>query len=445
MSLTRSPVRYAKSGGVNIAYQVVGEGPFDLVYIPGFTSHIDLNWVPPSLRVTERLSSFSRVIFFDKRGTGMSDPVEDIPTLEERMDDVRAVMDAAGSDQAAFFGFSEGAAMALLFAATYPERTRALALWGAMARTTYAPDYPIAPPYDAYIESAGELILPYLDEGVLAEIYAPSVAPDVEAIGQVQHAEQLGASPGAVAKLWLMYLDVDVRAAVGAVQAPTLVLHARGDRVVNVRHGRWLAEHLPNAKLVELPGADHAVWFTDGREAVLDEMEEFFTGIRPVPDPDRVLATVMFTDIVQSTERDVELGDRRWRELLEAHHKVIRRELARFRGHEVNTTGDGFLATFDGPARAIRCGRAIVDAASAIGLEVRVGIHSGEVEVVGNDIAGIAVHISARVGALADPGEVLVSETLKGLVAGSGITFQDRGEHELRGIPDSWRLFAVTG
>lgn len=442
MATLRPPVRYAKSGDVHIAYQVVGEGPFDLVYVPGFTSHIDLNWEPPSLRVTERLSSFCRVIYFDKRGTGMSDPVDDVPTLEQRMDDVRAVMDDAGSEQAAFFGFSEGGAMALLFAATYPDRTRALTLWGAMARTTYAPDYPLAPPYEAYLESAGELILPYMDQGVLAEIYVPSMTYDDGRARQAERAEQLGASPGMVPRIFMMYLEVDVRHVLQTIQAPTLVMHARGDRVVNVRHGRWLAEHIPGAKYVEFPGIDHMVWFTDP-EPVLDEIEEFLTGVRPISRAERVLSTVMFTDIVGSTERDAELGDKRWRALLDAHHAATRRELERFRGREVKTTGDGFLATFDGPARAIGCGRAIVEAVRSIGLDLRVGIHSGEVEVIGDDVAGIAVHIASRVGGLASPGEVLVSETVKGLVAGSGIAFSDRGEHRLKGVPDSWRLFSV--
>jgi pimeloyl-ACP methyl ester carboxylesterase len=442
VALRRPPVKYAKSGDLNIAYQVVGDGPFDLVYVPGFTSHLELNWEPPSLHVTERLASFSRLIYFDKRGTGMSDPVTGAPTLEERMDDVRAVMDAAGSEQAAFFGFSEGGAMALLFAATYPERTRALALWGAMARTTEAPDYPIAPPRDAFLESAAELILPALAEGTLAEIYVPSLAEDAEAIAGAQRREQLGASPGMVANIFVMYLDVDVRGVLGSVRAPTLILHAHGDRVVNVRHGRRLAARIAGARYVELPGSDHMVWWTDP-DPVLDEVEEFLTGVRPVAEPDRVLATVMFTDIVGSTERDAEVGDKRWRGLLDAHHAATRRELERFRGREVKTTGDGFLATFDGPARAIRCGQAIVDALQAIGLDVRVGLHSGEIELIGDDVAGIAVNIASRVGALAAPGEVLVSETVKGLVAGSGLVFADRGDHELKGVPDHWRLFRV--
>ena len=443
MSSSRPPVKYAKSGDLHIAYQVVGDGPFDLVYVPGFTSHIDLNWEPPQLHVTERFASFSRLILFDKRGTGMSDPVEDPPTLEDRMDDLRAVMDAAGSEQAALFGFSEGGAMALLFAATYPERTRALAMWGAMARTTYAPDYPYAPTKEDYLEAAGEWILPYLNEGVLADIYMPSKADDAELVAMADRGATRAASPGMLLKIILMYMEVDVREAASTIQAPTLLLHARGDRVVNVRHARWLAERIPNVKYIERPGIDHAIWFTDP-DPVLDEIQEFLTGARPVAEPDRVLATVMFTDIVESTARAAEVGDSEWHRTLDRHHASIRRLLAEFRGHEVKTMGDGFLATFDGPARAIRCGRAIVESVGSLGLDVRVGVHAGEVERMGEDVAGIAVHIASRVGSLAGPGEVLVSETVKGLVAGSGIVFDDRGETELKGVPDRWRLYAVA-
>jgi class 3 adenylate cyclase len=374
----------------------------------------------------------------------MSDPVEQVPTLEQRMDDVRAVMDAAGSEQAAFFGFSEGGAMALLFAATYPERTRALALWGAMACTSYADDYPIATPKEAYLDAASELILPYLDTDVLREIYMPSVGDDPEIAAQAERADQLGASPGMLLNIILMYMDVDVRHVVDTIQAPTLILHAHGDRVVNVHHGRWLAEHISGAKYVELPGIDHAVWHTNP-DPVLDEVEEFLTGVRPTAEPDRVLATVMFTDIVGSTEKAAELGDHKWRELLEAQQRAVRSELDRHHGREIKSTGDGFLATFDGPARAVHCGKAIVESVRKIGLETRVGLHSGEVEVMGEDVGGIAVHIASRVGHLAGPGEVLVSETVKGIVAGSGIRFEDRGERELKGVPDRWRLHAVTG
>jgi pimeloyl-ACP methyl ester carboxylesterase/class 3 adenylate cyclase len=434
--------RYAKSGDVHIAYQVVGDGPMDLVLVPGFTSHLDMAWEPPMEHVTQRLASFSRLILFDKRGTGLSDPIDEPPPLEVRMDDVRAVMDAAGSERAALLGNSEGGAMALLFAATYPERTRALVTWGAMARTTYAPDYAFAPTYEAYSESASELILPYWGGDMAAEMYTPSRADDSTLRAWQAKQGRLGASPGMLLKIVAMYLDVDVREAAATVAVPTLVIHAHGDYIVNVRHGRWLAEHIPGAKYVELPGIDHFIWITDP-DRVIDEIQEFLTGVRPVTEPDRVLATVMFTDIVSSTERAAELGDHRWHEVLDLHHAAIRKELDRFRGVEVKTTGDGFLATFDGPARAIRCGRAIVDAVRPLGLAVKVGVHSGEVERMGSDVAGIAVHIASRVGALAAPGEVLVSETVKGLVAGSGIAFTERGEHELKGVPDRWRLFAA--
>jgi pimeloyl-ACP methyl ester carboxylesterase len=435
-------VKYAKSGDVNIAYQVVGEGPFDLVFVPGFTSHLDLNWEPPLVHTIKRVSSFCRLILFDKRGTGLSDPVDDPPPLEVRMDDVRGVMDAAGSDRAAILGFSEGGAMAMLFAATYPERTRALVLWGAMARTTYADDYTFAPPLEAYLESAVELLLPNWGGGVFSEIYTPSIAGTAGELAEAARQERLGASPGALVKIVTMYMDVDVRHVVGAIKVPTLVMHARGDRVVNVRHGRWLAEHISGAKYLEMPGIDHSV-FSTNPDPVIDEIEEFLTGARPVVEPDRVLATVMFTDIVASTEKAAELGDQKWRELLEDHQRIVRTAFDQHRGREVKTIGDGFLATFDGPARAVRCGQAIVERVRSLGLETRVGLHSGEVEVMGSDVGGIAVHIASRVGSIAGPGEVLVSETVKGITAGSGIVFEDRGEHELKGVPDTWRLFAA--
>jgi pimeloyl-ACP methyl ester carboxylesterase len=441
--MDRPQTKYAKSGDVHIAYQVVGDGPFDLVFVPGFTSHLDLNWFPPFEHTLRRMSSFSRLILFDKRGTGLSDPVDDPPTLEVRMDDVRAVMDAAGSERAALLGFSEGGAMAMLFAATYPERTRALVLWGAMARTTYADDYPFAPPLEAYLESAVELLLPHWGGGVFSEIYTPSIANTPQVLEAAAREERLGASPGALVKIVTMYMDVDVRHIVDAINIPTLVMHAHGDRVVNVRHGRWLAEHIPGARYVEFPGIDHSVFATNP-DPVIDEIQEFLTGARPLTEPDRVLATVMFTDIVGSTEKASELGDAKWREVLEAQQRVVRGELERFRGREVSTAGDSFLATFDGPARAVRCGQAIVDGVRPLGIDVRVGLHSGEVEVMGADVGGIAVHIASRVGSLAGAGEVLVSETVKGIVAGSGITFEDRGEQELKGVPDRWRLFAVT-
>ena len=437
-------VHYAKSGGAHIAYQVAGDGPFDLVFVPGFTSHLHEAWEPPLERTMSRLSSFSRLILFDKRGTGLSDPITDAPTLEQRMDDVRVILDEVGSERPAFFGFSEGGAMSMLWAATYPERTRAMALWGAMARTTYAPDYPYALSREDYVQARDELFLPYFGIGTtMAEIFTPSMLDNPAFVEQATRAQQRQAPPGAVMKIAEMYLDIDVRHIVDAISAPTLIMHARGDRAVNVRHGRWLAEHVPGAKYVEFPGIDHGVLYTNP-DPVLDEVEEFLTGARPVVEPDRVLATVMFTDIVGSTEKAADLGDARWRQLLEAQQRAVRSELDRHRGREVKSTGDGFLATFDGPARGVRCGQAIVDSVRKVGLDTRVGLHSGEVEVMGSDVGGIAVHIASRVGALAGPCEVLVSETVKGIVAGSGLQFEDRGEHQLKGVPDAWRLFAVV-
>jgi class 3 adenylate cyclase len=434
------PIRYAPSGDVSIAYQTVGEGPIDLVLVLGFATHLELQWELPAFqRFVERLASFARVILFDKRGTGLSDAVTAVPTLEERIDDVRAVMDAAGSERAAFFGISEGGPMSVLFAATHPGRAAALVLYGAMARTTWAPDYPWASPADALRESAAEFIVPYWGrepEGILM-LFSPTIAHDPQAQEYTARMERHAASPAMVQQMFEMFLDIDVRAALPAIAVPTLVLHRRGDRVVNRRAGRHLASQIEGAQYVELPGIDHIPWVTDA--------EEFLTGARSAPEPDRVLATVMFTDIVGSTERAAQLGDARWRALLEAHHEAVDRQIARFRGRRVKTLGDGCLATFDGPARAIRCARAIAEAARADGLEVRVGLHSGEVELVGDDVGGIAVNIGSRVNAVAGPGEVLVSSTVKDLVAGSGIRFEDRGTHELEGVPDEWRLFVASG
>jgi pimeloyl-ACP methyl ester carboxylesterase len=437
--------RYAKSGDASIAYQVVGDGPIDVVLVLGFATHLELQWEwPPFARFLERISSFSRLIVFDKRGTGLSDPVSVVPTLEQRIDDVRAVMDAAGSERATLFGISEGGPMSVLLAATHPERVSALVLHGAMGRTTEAPDYPWASPAEALRESAAEFIVPYWgrDTAGIVELFAPSFADDPQAVAFSARIERSAASPAMIQKIFEMFLDTDVRAVLPVIQVPTLVLHRRGDRVVNRRAGRELAAQIPHARYVELTGIDHLPWAGDA-EAVLGEIEEFLTGTRSVPEPDRVLATLMFTDIVGSTERAAELGDARWRELLSAHQDVVRRELTRFRGREVKTLGDGCLATFDGPARAIRCGHAIAQAAGSLGLAVRVGLHSGEVELMEEDVGGIAVHIAARVGALAAPGEVLVSSTVKDLVAGSGIAFVDRGTQQLKGISDEWRLFAA--
>jgi len=444
MSIPRT--RYAKSGDASIAYQTVGDGPLDLVAVLGFATHLELQWdAPPFARFFERLGSFARLILFDKRGTGLSDPVSEVPTLEQRIDDVRAVMDAVGSERAALFGISEGGPMSALFAATHPERVSALVLYGAMGRTTEAPDYPWASPAEALREAAAEFIVPYWGQDAegMVELFAPSLASDPQAIEYTARMERSATSPAMTLQIFEMFLDIDVRAVLPTIHVPTLVLHRRGDRVVNRRAGEELARQIPDARYVELPGIDHLPCAGDA-EGVLGEIEEFLTGARSVPEPDRVLATVMFTDIVGSTERATRLGDARWRELLAAHHDAVRRELARFRGREVKTLGDGYLATFDGPARAIRCGHAIAEAVRRAGLEVRVGLHSGEVELIDDDVGGIAVHIAARVGALAAAGEVLVSSTVKDLVAGSGITFEDRGTRTLKGIGDEWRLFAAV-
>jgi pimeloyl-ACP methyl ester carboxylesterase len=444
--MSTPPTRYAKSDDASIAYQVVGAGAIDLVLVLGFATHVEVQWEsPPFARFFERISSFSRLIIFDKRGTGLSDPVAEVPTLEQRIDDVRAVMDAAGSERAALFGVSEGGPMSVLFAAAHPARVTALVLHGAMGRTTEAPDYPWASPSEALRESAAEFIAPYWGQQAegLVELFAPSFAGDPQAVEFAARLQRSAASPAMVQRIFEMFLDIDVRAILPTIHVPTLVLHRHGDRVVNRRAGRELAAHIRSARYVELPGIDHLPWAGD-TEAVLGEIEEFLTGARSIPEPDRVLATVMFADIVGSTERAAELGDTRWRELLSAHQTALRSELTRFRGHEVKTFGDGCLATFDGPARAIRCGRAIADAARSLGLEVRIGLHCGEVELIGNDVGGIAVHIAARVSALATPGEVLASSTVKDLVAGSGIRFADRGAEHLKGIPDEWRLFAAA-
>jgi class 3 adenylate cyclase len=443
----RTPTtRYAESDGASIAYQVIGDGPFDLVLVLGFATHLDIQWeLPPLARFLERLSSFSRLIIFDKRGTGLSDPVAEVPTLEQRVDDVRAVMDAAGSQRAALFGISEGGPMSVLLAAGHPGRVSSLVLYGAMGRTTQAADYPWATDAEALRESATEFIAPYwgVQSEALVELFAPSLANDPRVTDYTARLERSAASPSMVRKIFEMFLDIDVRAVLPTIQVPALVLHRRHDRVVNRRAGARLAADIPGARYVELPGIDHLPWAGDS-DAVLGEIEEFLTGRRTLTDIDRVLATVMFTDIVASTKRASELGDARWRELLAAHHAVVRDELARARGREVKTLGDGFLATFDGPARAIRCGLAIAAGAESLGLEVRVGVHTGEVVLMGDDVSGIAVHIASRVGALAQPCEVLASSTTRDLVAGSGIRFADRGSRCLAGIDDAWRLFAVV-
>lgn len=434
--------RYARSGDLHIAYQVVGSGPIDLVYVPSWISQVEHYWEEPGIaRYLERLASFSRLILFDRRGSGLSDPVLRAPTLEEQMDDVVAVMDAAGSEQAAVFAQLEGGAMAALFAATHPERTTALVLYEAMARMSWAPDYDWAPRRE---ERRVHAAAPWGD-GSRVLALAPRSSADPRIRHWFARLERLAASPGTAAKLLMMNAEVDVRAVLPSISVPTLVLHRAEDKAIDIRHSRYLAEHVPGARYVELPG-DEAITFGADVNSLVDEIEEFLTGARNSSDTERILATVMFSDIVDSTRRAAELGDRRWRDVLESVEQAVARELTRFRGHTVKTMGDGFLATFDGPARAIRCAAAIREAArSLFGLEVRTGLHTGEVELIRNDVGGIAVHIGARVAAIAQPGEVLVSGTVKDLVVGSGIGFEDRGERELKGVPGRWRLWAVTG
>lgn len=435
--------KYARSDGVHIAYQVFGRGPQDLVYVPGWASHIEYAWEEPmGARFLERLGSFARVVWFDKRGTGLSDRVSGLPILEERMDDLRAVMKATGVARATIFGVSEGGSMSALFAATYPERVQGLILFGAFAKRLRAPGYPWAP-----TRAEREKWIRQLDagwgDGAELDTLAPSAAHDNAFRRWFAAYGRLSVSPSAAVALARMNTDIDIRAVLPSIHVPTLVIHRKGDRDVPVGNGRFLAEHIPGAKRVELPGADHIPWVGDA-DAILDEVQEFVTGTRSPRVPDRVLTTVMFTDIIGSTRRARALGDRHWTHLLASHNQMIRRELTRFGGREVKSTGDGFLATFDGPARGIRCACTIQRAGRQLGLSIRVGLHTGECEVIGDDIGGLSVHIASRVAAKSDGSGVLVTSTLKDLVAGSGIHFQDRGRHSLKGVGETWRLFEAS-
>ena len=430
--------RYAKSGDIHVAYQVFGEGAVNVVVAPLFVSNVEVLWeYPDAARWLLRLASFARVAVFDKRGTGMSDRVTELPGLEQRIDDVRAVMDAVGMEQAALLGISEGGSLSALFAATYPERCSALVLYGSFARfTSWLPT-----------EEALAGLLGYIDQawgsGGALSFFAPSLANDPAAQQWFGRLERLGASPAAATALMRMNSQIDISDIIPNIRVPTLVIHRKDDACINVEGGRYLAERIPGSRYIELPGIDHAPWVGDNAMEIADDIEEFLTGTRAPVTIDRVLATVLFTDIVGSTEKAAALGDRRWRDLLDNHHATIRRNLARFRGHEVKTTGDGILATFDGPARGVRCACAIADEIRPLGIEVRAGLHTGECEMTDDDVGGIAVHIGARVAALAGAGEVLVSSTVKDLVAGSGIRFGDRGSQSLRGVPGEWRIFAV--
>lgn len=444
VSIRRPTTQYARSGDVSIAYQVVGEGDMDLVVAFPYVSHLDLLWDSPAQsHFIRRLAAFARVIAFDRRGVGLSDPVAGPATLDERMDDVRAVMDAAGSERAALLGMSEGAMMCMLFAATAPERVSALVLWGAMARTSWAEDYPWAPTKEALIE-AHPLLEPAWGTGASLEIFSPSLADDPAAREHMARVERQAASPGRLALLFEMFLDLDVRDALPLIQAPTLVLHRRHDRAVNWRAARWLAEQIGGSRYVELEGQDHFPWVGDGGNDALDAVEEFLTGVQPRPTAERVLATVLFTDIVDSTAVAARMGDRGWRELLESHHTFVRERLESYGGREVKTTGDGFLAMFDGPSRAVACAREIADGMPSLGIEVRAGLHTGEVELIGDDIGGIAVHVAARIAALGGASEVLVSRTVRDLGVGSGIDFVAAGRHAFKGVPDEWEIYRVA-
>ena len=435
--------RYAKSGDVHIAYQVLGEGPFDLVLIPGFVSHVEYMWEEPrAARFLRRLASFARLIIFDKRGTGLSDRVGATPSLEQRMDDVRAVMDTVGSARAAVLGVSEGGPMGLLFAATYPDRASALVIHGGYARIARGPDYPHGVTAQDTQKFIDTLVQGWGGPWGL-RLYAPSLADDPGFREWWAGFLRNSASPGAAADLIRMGFEIDIRQALPAIRIPTLIMHTGGDWAVRTEHGRYLAEHIPGARFVELPGADH-LFYAGQADVALDEIEVFLTGARQVEEPDRVLATVLFCDIAESTEQAVALGDRRWRETLERYHALVHLELGRFRGREIDTAGDGVFAAFDGPARAIGCARRLTEAVHELGLRVRVGLHTGECERIGAKLGGVAVHIGARVAALAAPGEVLVSNTVRDLVTGSGLSFADRGAHVLKGVPGTWQLYAAT-
>jgi class 3 adenylate cyclase len=436
-------IRFARSGDIDIAYRVVGDGPIDFVYVEGAYTHLEIAWeLPQYRRWCERLAEFTRLIVFDKRGMGMSDRVPGATTLEERMDDIRAVMDAVGSERAAVMGESEGGPLAMLFAAAQPERTVALVLQGAEVRERRDEDWPWGEGDEAEFEEYWRSLPERWGKGSAFGYLAPSVG-DVEWGRAWMGRLQLHAStPAAWEAFSRMAFEIDVRHIAPVIDVPTLIVHSEHDQICHVENARFLARTIRNARYVELPGGDHVPWF-DPDETVA-EIREFLTGQREARRPDRALATVLFTDLVGSTSLTAELGDRRWRDLLEQHHASVRRELSRFDGQEVDTAGDGFFATFDGPARAIRCAQAIVDAVRPLDLEVRAGLHTGEVELADGKVAGIAVNIGARVAAQAEAGEVLVSGTVKDLVAGSGLEFVDHGTATLKGVPGEWRLFALA-
>ena len=442
--MSAPPIRYAANGDVHIAYCTIGDGPLDLVLVHGALTNLEALWdIPEYSSYCDQLASFARVICFDKRGMGLSDRVR-VGTLEERMDDIRAIMDAARSRSAVLKGVSEGGPLSMLFAATYPERTQALVLSGAEVKEETTDDWPwgeaTRQEFEDYMKIE-DVVARWGQGGILGYV-APSHSEDERLRKLFGRLQVQSASPHDAVAFMRMAFEIDVRHVVPAVNTPTLIVHRVDDKVCHVENARWLARNIKDSKYVELSGDTHIPWI-DGDD-IMEEVREFLTGVREPEEPQRVLATVLFTDIVGSTEQARELGDRRWRDLVERHHEVVRRDLERFRGREVDTAGDGFLATFDGPARAIRSAKAITESVRGLGLEIRAGLHTGEVELAGEAVRGIAVHTGARVAAQAGAGEVLVSQTVKDLVAGSGIEFEDRGARELKGIPGEWRLYAVT-
>ena len=436
---------YARArDGVSIAYQVIGDGERDIVFVPQTFSTIGALWEhPTAARFFERLGGLGRVVLFDRRGTGMSDRTGGIAALEEQVDDVHAVMDAAGVETADLMAIMEGGPMAMLFSASAPERVRSLVLFAAFARSTRADEYPAAWTAEERRESMEQMIEQWGDGSIAARL-APSHAGDATLREWIGRLQRMALGPGEAAAAAEINGRLDVRHVLASIRVPTLLLHRKGDRGIDPGHSRFLAEHIPGARLVELDGEDTLPFLGDSA-SVIGEVDEFLTGDRRPPERDRVLATVLFTDIVGSTVRAAAMGDDSWRDLLAEHDRVVRACLRHNRGREVKTVGDGFLAVFDGPARAVRAARSIVTELASFGLEIRAGLHPGEVEMVGDDVAGLAVHLAARVLAAAEPGRVLVSGTVRDLVVGSGLRFEDRGRHELRGVPGEWALWEVTG
>jgi pimeloyl-ACP methyl ester carboxylesterase/class 3 adenylate cyclase len=443
--MAQPETRYTKAGELNIAYQVVGEGPIDLVYVPGWVSNVELGWDEPLYaRFLNRLASFSRLILFDKRGTGLSDrvPRNELPALEDRIDDLKAVLSAIGSERAALLGHSEGGNFALLYAATYPDRTIAVITAGVFAKRIWSEDYPWAPTLEARAAEIEYTETNWGNPEVFRQ-YMPSAADDEAVLNRLGTYFRRSASPGDAAQLLRINSNIDTRDILPTIRVPTLMIHRTGDQDANVEEGRWIASRIPGAKFVEIPGNDHIPWVGDS-DVILDMIQEFLTGVRGPESSDRVLSTVLFTDIVGSTSRASQIGDAEWHDTLERHDRLARSYVDQYRGRLIKSTGDGILAVFDGPARAVRCAQQLRDALAREGLAIRCGVHTGEIELRGDDVAGVAVHIAARIEGLAGPGEVLVSRTVTDLVSGSGLSFEPRGERPLEGVPGTWALAAAV-